>query len=86
MEIIKNNGKILIEQNKHVKSLSSVKVLYSYKVTVIDVEGSEKLKGNYEVQQIENKTIYKFYHNSSNCKLAKYVSNEVNKCLKSGVI
>lgn len=86
MEITKNNGKILIEQNKHVKSLSSVKVLYSYKVTVIDAEENEKLKGTYTIYKSNNKTIYKFYHNSNNYKLAKYISNEVNKCIQQGNI
>ena len=79
MIINKNNGKIIIEQNRHVKSLSSVKTLAEYKVIVLDQEEVEKLKATYTIYKSSNKITHKLNHNCSNYKLVKYIQEELKK-------
>lgn len=44
MEIIKNNGKIVIEEYKEIQGFISTKILKSYYITVLDLVGAEKIK------------------------------------------
>ena len=80
MEIIKNNGKIVIEEYREANGfITSIKTINSYNITVLDLEGSEKLKGKLKVQQLKNRKNYKFSHNSNNNTLIEYVLNELKK-------
>ena len=80
MEIIKNNGKIVIEEYREANGfITSIKTINSYNITVLDLEGSEKLKGRLKVQQLKNRKNYKFSHNSNNKPLIEYVLNELKK-------
>lgn len=80
MEIIKNNGKILIEEyNESNGFITSIKTINSYNITVLDLEGVEKLRGRLKVQQLKNRKNYKFTHNSNNKALIEYVLNELKK-------
>ena len=66
MVINKNNGKILIEEyNERSGFITSIKTIKSYNITVLDLAGSEKLKGKLVIQQLENRKNYKFTHNFS---------------------
>lgn len=79
MEIIKNNGKIIIEEYKEVQGFISTKILKSYYITVLDLAGIEKLKGRLIVQQLEARKNYRFTHNSNNKPLVNYIINELKK-------
>ena len=80
MEIIKNNGKIVIEEyNEFNGFITSIKTIKAYNVTVLDLEGMEKLRGKIRVQQLNNRIRYKFTHNSFNDALIEYVLNELKK-------
>lgn len=80
MEIIKNNGKIVIEEYREANGfIASIKTINSYNITVLDLEGIEKLKGRLKVQQLKNRKNYKFSHNSNNKALIEYVLNELKK-------
>lgn len=80
MEIIKNNGKIVIEEYREANGfITSIKIINSYNITVLDLEGIEKLKGRLKVQQLKNRKNYKFSHNSNNKALIEYVLNELKK-------
>ena len=80
MIINKNNGKILIEEYKDCSGfIKSIKTIKAYNITVLDLEGIEKLKGRLRVQQLENRKNYKFSHNSNNKALIEYVLNELKK-------
>lgn len=80
MEIVKNNGKIVIEEYREANGfITSIKTINSYNITVLDLEGVEKLKGKLKVQQLENRKNYKFTHNSNNKPLIEYVLNELKK-------
>lgn len=80
MEIIKNNGKIVIEEyNESNGFITSIKIINSYNITVLDLEGMEKLRGKIRVQQLNNRIRYKFTHNSFNDALIEYVLNELKK-------
>ena len=80
MIINKNNGKILIEEYKDCNGfIKSIKTIKSYNITVLDLAGSEKLKGKLVVQQLENRKKYKFTHNSNNKKLVNYIMQELKK-------
>ena len=80
MIINKNNGKILIEEYKDCSGfIKSIKTIKSYNITVLDLAGSEKLKGKLVVQQLENRKKYKFTHNSNNKELVNYIMQELKK-------
>lgn len=80
MEIIKNNGKIVIEEYREANGfITSIKAINSYNITVLDLEGVEKLRGRLKVQQLKNRKNYKFSHNSNNKALIEYVLNELKK-------
>lgn len=80
MVINKNNGKILIEEYRESNGfITSIKTINSYNITVLDLEGVEKLKGRLKVQQLKNRKNYKFSHNSNNKALIEYVLNELKK-------
>lgn len=80
MEIVKNNGKIVIEEYREANGfITSIKIINSYNITVLDLEGIEKLKGRLKVQQLKNRKNYKFSHNSNNKALIEYVLNELKK-------
>lgn len=80
MEIIKNNGKIVIEEYREANGfITSIKTINSYNITVLDLEGVEKLRGRLKVQQLKNRKNYKFSHNSNNKPLIEYVLNELKK-------
>lgn len=80
MEIIKNNGKIVIEEYREGNGfITSIKIINSYNITVLDLEGMEKLRGKIRVQQLNNRIRYKFTHNSFNDALIEYVLNELKK-------
>ena len=80
MVINKNNGKILIEEYKDCSGfIKSIKTIKSYNITVLDLTGSEKLKGKLIVQQLENRKKYKFTHNSNNKELVNYIMQELKK-------
>lgn len=80
MEIVKNNGKIVIEEYREANGfITSIKTINSYNITVLDLEGIEKLKGKLKVQQLKNRKNYKFSHNSNNKGLIEYVLNELKK-------
>ena len=80
MEIVKNNGKIVIEEYREANGfITSIKTINSYNITVLDLEGVEKLKGRLKVQQLKNRKNYKFSHNSNNKALIEYVLNELKK-------
>ena len=80
MEIVKNNGKIVIEEYREANGfITSIKTINSYNITVLDLEGIEKLKGRLKVQQLKNRKNYKFSHNSNNKALIEYVLNELKK-------
>ena len=80
MIINKNNGKILIEEyNERSGFIKSIKTIKSYNITVLDLAGSEKLKGKLIVQQLENRKKYKFTHNSNNKDLINYIVKELRK-------
>ena len=67
MVINKNNGKIVIEEyNESNGFITSIKTINSYNITVLDLEGMEKLRGRLKVQQLKNRKNYKFSHNSNN--------------------
>ena len=77
MEIIKNNGKIVIEEYKEIQGFISTKILRSYYITVLDLAGLEKLKGRLIVQQLETRKNYRFTHNSNNKPLVNYIVKEL---------
>ena len=80
MEIIKNNGKIVIEEYREANGfITSIKTINSYNIIVLDLEGVEKLRGRLKVQQLKNRKNYKFSHNSNNKALIEYVLNELKK-------
>ena len=80
MEIVKNNGKIVIEEYREANGfITSIKTINSYNITVLDLEGVEKLRGRLKVQQLKNRKNYKFSHNSNNKPLIEYVLNELKK-------
>ena len=80
MIINKNNGKILIEEYKDCSGfIKSIKTIKSYNITVLDLAGSEKLKGKLIVQQLENRKNYRFTHNSDNKNLVNYIVEELRK-------
>ena len=80
MIINKNNGKILIEEYKDCSGfIKSIKTIKSYNITVLDLAGSEKLKGKLIVQQLENRKKYRFTHNSDNKNLVNYIVEELRK-------
>lgn len=80
MVINKNNGKIVIEEyNESNGFITSIKTINSYNITVLDLEGVEKLRGRLKVQQLKNRKNYKFSHNSNNKALIEYVLNELKK-------
>ena len=80
MVINKNNGKILIEEYKDCSGfIKNIKTIKSYNITVLDLAGSEKLKGKLVVQQLENRKKYKFTHNSNNKELVNYIMQELKK-------
>ena len=80
MVINKNNGKILIEEYNECNGfITGVKTIKAYNITVLDLEGAEKLRGKLRVQQLKNRKNYKFTHNSNNKPLIEYVLNELKK-------
>lgn len=80
MEILKNNGKIVIEEYRESNGfITSIKTINSYNITVLDLKGVEKLRGRLKVQQLKNRKNYKFSHNSNNKALIEYVLNELKK-------
>lgn len=79
MEIIKNNGKIVIGEYKEIQGFISTKILKSYYITVLYLVGAEKLKGRLIVQQLETRKNYRFTHNSNNKQLVNYIVNELKK-------
>ena len=80
MVINKNNGKILIEEyNERSGFITSIKTIKSYNITVLDLEGIEKLKGKLIVQQLENRKNYRVTHNSDNKNLVNYIVEELRK-------
>ena len=80
MIINKNNGKILIEEYNECNGfIKSIKTIKSYNITVLDLAGSEKLKGKLVVQQLENRKNYRFTHNSDNKNLVNYIVEELRK-------
>lgn len=80
MVINKNNGKIVIEEYRESNGfITSIKTINSYNITVLDLEGVEKLRGRLKVQQLKNRKNYKFSHNSNNKALIEYVLNELKK-------
>ena len=80
MVINKNNGKILIEEYNECNGfITGVKTIKAYNITVLDLEGIEKLKGKLRVQQLENRKNYRFTHNSDNKNLVNYIVDELRK-------
>ena len=80
MVINKNNGKIVIEEYREFNGfITGIKTIKAYNITVLDLEGVEKLKGRLKVQQLKNRKNYKFSHNSNNKALIEYVLNELKK-------
>ena len=80
MVINKNNGKILIEEYNECNGfITGVKTIKAYNITVLDLEGIEKLKGRLRVQQLENRKNYRFTHNSDNKNLVNYIVEELRK-------
>lgn len=80
MVINKNNGKILIEEYNECNGfITGVKTIKAYNITVLDLEGIEKLKGKLRVQQLENRKNYRFTHNSDNKNLVNYIVEELRK-------
>ena len=65
MVINKNNGKILIEEYNECNGfITGVKTIKAYNITILDLEGIEKLRGKLRVQQLENRKNYRFTHPS----------------------
>ena len=80
MVINKNNGKIVIEEYREFNGfITGIKTIKAYNITVLDLEGVEKLRGRLKVQQLKNRKNYKFSHNSNNKALIEYVLNELKK-------
>ena len=80
MVINKNNGKILIEEYDECNGfITGVKTIKAYNITVLDLEGAEKLRGKLRVQQLENRKNYRFTHNSDNKNLVNYIVEELRK-------
>lgn len=80
MIINKNNGKILIEEYNECNGfITGIKTIKAYNITVLDLEGIEKLKGRLRVQQLENRKNYRFTHNSDNKNLVNYIVEELRK-------
>ena len=80
MVINKNNGKILIEEYNECNGfITGVKTIKAYNITVLDLEGAEKLRGKLRVQQLENRKNYRFTHNSDNKNLVNYIVEELRK-------
>lgn len=80
MVINKNNGKILIEEYNECNGfITGIKTIKAYNITVLDLEGIEKLKGRLRVQQLENRKNYRFTHNSDNKNLVNYIVEELRK-------
>ena len=80
MVINKNNGKILIEEYNECNGfITGIKTIKAYNITVLDLEGIEKLKGRLRVQQLENRKNYRFTHNSNNKNLVNYIVEELRK-------
>ena len=80
MIINKNNGKILIEEYNECNGfITGVKTIKAYNITVLDLEGAEKLRGKLRVQQLENRKNYRFTHNSDNKNLVNYIVEELRK-------
>ena len=80
MVINKNNGKILIEEYNECNGfITGIKTIKAYNITVLDLAGSEKLKGKLIVQQLENRKNYRFTHNSDNKNLVNYIVEELRK-------
>lgn len=80
MVINKNNGKILIEEYNECNGfIAGIKIIKAYNITVLDIEGIEKLKGRLRVQQLENRKNYRFTHNSDNKNLVNYIVEELRK-------
>ena len=80
MIINKNNGKILIEEYNECNGfITGIKIIKAYNITVLDLEGIEKLKGRLRVQQLENRKNYRFTHNSDNKNLVNYIVEELRK-------
>ena len=80
MVINKNNGKILIEEYNECNGfITGIKTIKAYNITVLDLAGSERLKGKLIVQQLENRKNYRFTHNSDNKNLVNYIVEELRK-------
>lgn len=80
MVINKNNGKILIEEYNECNGfIAGIKIIKAYNITVLDLEGIEKLKGRLRVQQLESRKNYRFTHNSDNKNLVNYIVEELRK-------
>ena len=80
MVVNKNNWKILIEEYNECNGfITGVKTIKAYNITVLDLEGIEKLKGRLRVQQLENRKNYRFTHNSDNKNLVNYIVEELRK-------
>ena len=80
MVINKNNGKILIEEYNECNGfITGVKTIKAYNITILDLEGIEKLRGKLRVQQLENRKNYRFTHNSDNKNLVNYIVEELRK-------
>ena len=80
MIINKNNGKILIEEYNECNGfITGIKTIKAYNITVLDLEGAEKLRGKLRVQQLENRKNYRFTHNSDNKNLVNYIVEELRK-------
>ena len=80
MIINKNNGKILIEEYNECNGfITGIKTIKAYNITVLDLEGIEKLKGRLRVQQLENRKNYRFTHNSDNKNVVNYIVEELRK-------
>lgn len=72
-------GKYLEEYNECNGFITGVKTIKAYNITVLDLEGAEKLRGKLRVQQLENRKNYRFTHNSDNKNLVNYIVEELRK-------
>ena len=75
MEIVKNNGKIVIEEyNDYKGCIIANRVINSYNVIALDNNGVERFKGCLKVV-----SKYRFSHNLHNEDLINYIVQELKK-------
>ena len=80
MEIVTNNGKIVIEEyNDYKGCIIANRVINSYNVIALDNNGVERFKGCLKVVRVNDTIKYRFSHNSHNEDLINYIVQELKK-------